>query len=76
MREDFGDISVLETVPYLYGMAPGNEYVVTLDQDDLMAPTPRVQRSQKLSPRPPNVPPACRFQLLCRPMCPLKFNAF
>ncbi len=29
-REDFGDISVLPTVPYLYGMERGHEYAITL----------------------------------------------
>ena len=29
-REDFGDVSVLPTIPYLYGMEPGQEYPVTL----------------------------------------------
>ena len=31
-REDFGDISVLPTVPYLYGMERGREYAVTLEK--------------------------------------------
>ena len=31
-RDDFGDISVLPTLPYLYGMRPGNEYAITLDK--------------------------------------------
>ena len=31
-RDDFGDVSVLPTVPYLYGMEPGHEYPVTLEK--------------------------------------------
>ncbi len=31
-RDEYGDISVLETVPYLYGMQRGEEYVVTLEK--------------------------------------------
>ncbi len=31
-RDDFGDISLLPTVPYLYGMQPGVEYPVTLEK--------------------------------------------
>lgn len=31
-REDFGDISVLPTLPYLYGMRPGQEYAITLEK--------------------------------------------
>ncbi|AQP49350.1 pyruvate carboxylase [Tessaracoccus aquimaris] len=31
-RDDFGDISVLPTLPYLYGMRPGNEYAITIDK--------------------------------------------
>ena len=30
VREDFGDTSVIATVPYLYGMTPGAEYEMTL----------------------------------------------
>ena len=31
-RDEFGDVSVLPTVPYLYGMEPGHEYPVTLEK--------------------------------------------
>ena len=31
-RENFGDISVLPTVPYLYGMERGREYPITLEK--------------------------------------------
>ena len=31
-REDFGDISVLPTIAYLYGMEPGKEYAITLEK--------------------------------------------
>ena len=31
-REDFGDISVLPTIPYLYGMERGKEYAITLEK--------------------------------------------
>ena len=31
-REDFGDISVLPTLPYLYGMERGKEYAITLEK--------------------------------------------
>ncbi|MCC2592022.1 pyruvate carboxylase [Tessaracoccus sp. OS52] len=32
MRDDFGDISVISTIPYLYGMSNGDEYVVELEK--------------------------------------------
>ncbi len=31
-RDEFGDVSVLPTVPYLYGMEPDHEYPVTLEK--------------------------------------------
>ncbi len=31
-RDEFGDVSVLPTVPYLYGMEPGHEYPVPLEK--------------------------------------------
>jgi pyruvate carboxylase len=31
-RLDFGDVSVLPTLPYLYGMQRGEEYAITLDK--------------------------------------------
>ena len=31
-RDEFGDVSVLPTVPYLYGMEPGHEYHVPLEK--------------------------------------------
>ncbi len=52
-RADYGDISVLPTVPYLYGMQPGVEYPVTLDKgvtlllalEAIGAPDNRAQRT-------------------------------
>ncbi|SDL43820.1 pyruvate carboxylase [Tessaracoccus oleiagri] len=32
LRDDFGDVSLLPTVPFLYGMRPGQEYAVTLEK--------------------------------------------
>ncbi|GAA3862150.1 pyruvate carboxylase [Tessaracoccus defluvii] len=32
LRANFSDISVLPTVPYLYGMQPGKEYAITIDK--------------------------------------------
>ena len=32
LREDFGDVSVIPTVPFLYGMEPDREYAVPLDK--------------------------------------------
>ncbi len=31
-RDEFGDVSVLPTIPYLYGMEPGHEYPVALEK--------------------------------------------
>ena len=31
-RDDYGDVSLLPTVPFLYGMQPGEEYAVTLEK--------------------------------------------
>jgi len=32
MREDFGDLSALSTISFLYGMEPGREYVIRLEK--------------------------------------------
>ncbi|MGV8847293.1 pyruvate carboxylase [Tessaracoccus sp.] len=32
MREDFGDLSALSTIPFLYGMEPGTEYSIKLEK--------------------------------------------
>ncbi len=53
LRDDFGDVSVIPTVPFLYGMEPGAEYAVTIDKgvtllmglESIGAPDKRAKRS-------------------------------